>query len=219
MSALAQPVSLAREQVLPLTQGLAHLIPGGALQRGTTLAVSGPAATSLALALAAGPAQVGGWTAAIGLPALGLQAAAELGVPLARLVLVASPEPEQWATVVATALDGFDAVLLRIPRRVRLSEVRRLQARVRQRGAVLIALGGAGTGVEALEPDLTLRAGTSRWEGMGAGYGHLRARQVTVGVGGRRARAARHTVWLPDSDGRVHGVEPVAAVVALRSAG
>jgi hypothetical protein len=215
MSALAQPVSLAREQVLPVTEGLAPLIPGGALQRGSTLAVSGQAATSLGLALAAGPAQVGGWTAVIGLPALGLQAAAEFGVALARLVLVASPEPRQWATVVATALDGFDVVLLRVPRGIRLGEVRRLQARARQRGAVLVVLGSA----DRLEADLVLRAGAPCWEGMGAGHGHLRARQVTVEVAGRRARAARHSVWLPDDEGHVHTVEPVAPVVALRGAG
>jgi hypothetical protein len=216
-SALARPVSLAREQVLPLHEGLVPLLPGGALPRGTTVAVRGSAATSLGLALAAGPSQAGGWTVAIGLPALGLQAAAELGVSLARLVLVAVPEPRQWAAVVATALDGFDVVLLRAPREVRPAEARRLQARARQRGPVLVALGAAGAGgtPRGLEADLTLRAGDSRWEGVGEGYGHLRARRVAVEVGGRRARTAHHSVWLPDAEGRIRVGDPVAPVVAF----
>jgi hypothetical protein len=211
VAALARPVSLAREQVLPLLPGLAALVPDGALRRGSTLAIVGPGATSLGLALAAGPSQAGGWTVAIGLPALGLQAAAELGVSLARLVLVAVPTPQQWAPVVATALDGFDVVLLRGPRRARLAETRRLQARARQRGPVLVAL-GATSGLEA---DLMLRAGAPRWEGVDAGSGHLRARRIEVEVGGRRARTIRRSVWLPDAEGRVQVAEPVAPVVEL----
>jgi hypothetical protein len=209
-AAVARPVSLAREQVLPLLEGLRPLLPGG-LQRGGTVAVDGPGGTSLGLALAAGASQAGGWTVAIGLPALGLEAAAELGVCLARLVLVAVPEPGQWASVVATALDGFDVVLVRMPPRANLGEARRLQARARQRGPVLLALGPA----RGLEPDLTLRAGPARWEGVGEGFGHLRARRVAVEVGGRRARPARHSLWLPDAEGRVGLAEPVAPVVSL----
>jgi hypothetical protein len=213
-SALARPVSLAREQVLPVLEGLVPLLPGGALVRGSIVALRGPAATSLGLALAAGSSQAGGWTVAIGLPALGLQAVAELGVSLARLVLVAAPDPRQWAAVVATALDGFDIVLLRVPHQVRSTEARRLQARARQHGSVLVVLGSTGA-TPGLEPDLTLRARDARWAGVGEGYGHLQARRVAVEVGGRRARPATHRLWLPDGEGRVQVADPVASVVDL----
>jgi hypothetical protein len=211
-AALARPVSLAREQVLPVLGGLTSLLPDG-LARGSTLAIEGQGATSLGLALAAGPSQAGSWTVAIGLPALGLQAAAELGVALARLVLVAVPEPARWASAVATALDGFDVVLLRAPRRVRLADARRLQARARQRGPVLISLGQTG-----FEPDLVLQAGAPRWQGMGAGCGHLRARRVEIQLGGRRARPSLHAIWLPDARGEVRLDEPspIATVRQLR---
>ena len=71
-------------------------------------------ATSLALALAAGASQAGSWVAAVGLGSLGLVAAAELGVALDRLVLVADPGRERtgWASVVAALVDGFDVVLV-----------------------------------------------------------------------------------------------------------
>src|SRR3954466_12656202 len=84
----ARPVSSAHEQVLPVLPALASLFPGGALRRGSLVAVDGgPAVTSLALALLAEASAAGSWAAAVGLPSLGLAAAAELGVSLGRLVL------------------------------------------------------------------------------------------------------------------------------------
>ena len=83
--------------------------------------------------------------AAIGLQGLGLEAAGELGVALERLLLVDVPIPDQWSTAVAAALDGMDAVLVELPRRLarggRESEVRRLQSRLRDRGAVVVLVG------------------------------------------------------------------------------
>src|SRR5438045_2983301 len=76
VAARARPVALAREHVLPVLEPLQTLLPDG-LRRGSTVAVG---STSLALALAAGPSAAGSWTAAAGVPALGLTAAAELGV-------------------------------------------------------------------------------------------------------------------------------------------
>ena len=96
MDALAErvrPVTLAREQRLPVLGPLEPLLPDGGLRRGITVSVgSAPGiggATSLALALAAGPSISGSWVAAVGVPSLGLAAAAELGIDLERFVLVA----------------------------------------------------------------------------------------------------------------------------------
>ena len=101
--------------------------------------------TSLALALAAGASQAGSWVAAVGLGSLGLVAAAELGVALDRLVLVDDPGRDRagWASVVAALVDGFDVVLVAAGSAgSRPADARRLVARVRERGAVLVAVGG-----------------------------------------------------------------------------
>ena len=47
--------------------------------------------------------------ALVGLPAVGLAAAAEAGVALERLVVVERPPPEHWATVVGALVGAFDA--------------------------------------------------------------------------------------------------------------
>jgi hypothetical protein len=156
--------------------------------------------TSLALAVAAGPSGAGSWVAAIGVPSLGLAAAAGFGVDLGRLVLVTDPPPESWGTVVATMLDAFDVVIARpVGRRVPAGEGRRLAARARERGAVLVRLGDGWP--EAADTTLTVVA--TEWEGLGLGHGHLRARRATVEAGGRRAadRPRRLDLWLPGPGG------------------
>jgi hypothetical protein len=211
----ARPVALARDHVLPVLDALAPLLPDAGLRRGTTLAVDGVAATSLALALAAAPSAVGSWVGAVGMPSLGLLAAAEVGVALERLLLVAQPPPTEWPTVVATLVDGVDVVLVAPPRSMRVGDARRLQARARQRGAVVVVVGPAGP----LEPDLVFAIEEDVWVGLEVGAGHLQGRRVTVQAAGRRAaaRPRRGALWLPDADGRVRPAD--AAVVSLRGTG
>jgi len=208
----ARPVALAREHVLPVLPVLAPLLPDGALRRGTTLTVEGAAARSLALALAAGPSAAGSWVGAVSLPSLGLAAAAEMGIALERLLLVASPPPAEWATVVATLVDGVDVVVVGLPRWVRTGDARRLQARVRQRGAVLVIVGPPGP----LEAEVGMAADVVEWVGLTSGAGHLQGRRVRVAATGRRAaaRPRRVALWLPDSEGRVRADD--ATVVPLR---
>jgi hypothetical protein len=211
----ARPIALAREHVLGVLDALAPLLPDAGLRRGTTLAVGGPAASSLALALVAGPTVAGSWAGAVGMPSLGLLAASEMGVALERLLLVADPPSAEWATVVATLVDGVDIVLVRPPGSVRMGDARRLQARARQRGAVVIVVGPVGT----LEPDLTMAIEEEVWVGLEAGAGHLQGRRVTVVASGRRAaaRPRRLALWLPDADGHVR-IHDAAEVVPLRGA-
>jgi hypothetical protein len=234
-----RPVSLARDQQLPVLPALAPLVPGGALRRGTTVAVSSAApgaehaagprsaagpqaaghpggATALALALAAGASRAGSWVAAVGLGSLGLVAAADYGVALRRLALVDDPEPRSWAAVVAALVDGFDVVLVAAgpQARRRPADARRLAARVRERGAVLVAVGGDLPERSRLQ--LAVTAGA--WEGLDAGgYGHLSRRRVTVAAGGRgeAARPRRAELWLPAADGTVAPVEEVAPALPL----
>ena len=79
----------ARERTLPLLGVLTGLVPGAALQRGTTVACSGSAAMSLAMTVIAGPVRGGSWAAIAGVPTFGLRRRGELGVTASRLVRVA----------------------------------------------------------------------------------------------------------------------------------
>lgn len=203
----ARPVTLAGERTLPVLPALAGLLPESGLRRGSTVAVDGPGATTLALALGAAASAAGSWTAAVGLPSIGLAAASELGVALERLVVV-DPPPDQWATVVAALLDAVDVVHAARPAgRVSLGDARRLVARARERGAVLVgaaALGPVGA-------DVRLQLGRPAWLGpAGGGAGRLEARRVEVVAGGRgaAARERRVVLDLPGADGAVRAVGP-----------
>jgi hypothetical protein len=206
---LAEPVSLARERTLPVLPALSGLLPEGGLRRGSTVSVVG--ATSLALALLAGPSQAGSWCAAVGMPSLGLVAATEVGIALERFPLVARPGGE-WPGVVAALLDAVDVVLVCLPRHVRTADARRLAARARDRGAVLIANGSS----TALATDVRLSVVETAWEGLGPGHGRLRARRMEVVAGGRgaAARERRVSLWLPAATGGVEAVPSNGASVA-----
>lgn len=181
------PVALARDRLLPLIGSIEPLFPDGGLRRGSIVDVRG--SLGLALAVIAGPSQAGAWCTAVGIPSLGLVAAAEVGVDLARFPMVASPERELTA-IVATLLDAFDIVLVRMQ-----GPNRRLEARARERGAVLVASGpwpGA---------DVRLSVASSTWEGLGHGHGHLVRRRLQVVATGRRDATSerRREVCLPSA--------------------
>jgi hypothetical protein len=198
---------LADERLLPVVPALQPLLPSGGLRRGTTVAVTSSAA--LALALVAGASAAGSWVAAVGLPDLGIVAAVETGIALERLALVPSPGARAWPAVVAAFLDAVDVVLVRSPPRLPAAQARRLAARARERGAVLVPLGAWS------EPaDLRLAVTASAWQGLGQGHGHLLARQVEVAIAGRGAatRERRFLLWLPSPDGTITLLEPDARV-------
>jgi hypothetical protein len=166
-----------RSRMLPVHQALVDLFPWGGLRRGVTVAVRG--STSLLFALLAQATETGSWAALVGMPNLGLRAAAELGVAVDRLALVRHPGAD-LPRVVAALLDGMDLVAVD-PARLTDSQVHRLSARARHRGAVLLSA-GAWPGADL---ELTCEAG--EWSGLGDGHGHLKARETRVAVRGRRA--------------------------------
>lgn len=223
-------VTLAGEQLIEVPPVLGDLLPEGGLRRGgvVTLAAGdgvpratwrsdrggeagiGAGATSLALALTAPATQAGAWVAAVELPWLGLVAADQLGAALDRLVLVPRAG-DQWPAAAAALLDSMDVLLVAPGRRVRPTAARKLAARARERGAVLLAL--QPPGVRWPEPpDVHLAVRTVRWDGLEHGAGHLRCRLVEVVATGRRAasRPRRRQVWLPGPDGLIAPVAPVA---------
>lgn len=157
---------------LPLAEQVATLLPQG-LRRGTAITVAG--STSLMLALAGEASREGSWIAMVGMPHVGVVAAARRGVDLARLALVPHPGA-QAASALAACVDGMDVVL--VGQRLALSDAdrRRITARVRERGAVLLAT-GAWPGAR-----MELTVESTRWTGLGAGDGRLRDREITVAV-------------------------------------
>ncbi|MEZ5245215.1 MAG: hypothetical protein R2707_08980 [Acidimicrobiales bacterium] len=192
------PLALARERTLPLLPALTSLFPEGGLRRGSIVAVGGVGATSLALAVAAGPSASGSWTAVVGDPGLGLAAAAEAGVVLERM-LVVDPKGQDVAGVIAALVGSVDVVLVGPGVRIRPADVRRLTARMRERGSALVRIGALD------EPgvDIGLRIVESEWTGLGAGHGLLRARRVRVETQGRgsAARPRGAALLLPGPQG------------------
>src|SRR5687768_13037970 len=94
------------ERSLPVGAALRPLLPGGCLRRGSTVAISfsgAGGATSVLFALLAEASAAGSWCAVVGLPRLGLVAAAEAGVALPRLALVPHPGPD-WVDAVGALL-------------------------------------------------------------------------------------------------------------------
>ena len=186
------PLSLARERTLPVAEDFAELFVEGGLVRGRSLACSGPAATSLALALAAPAVAAGSWLATIDVPTLGLDAASEFGVALERVVAVHTGEhPDQqaarWPEVVAAAADGFDLLITRVPTMVSSGAVRKVANRLRQREVVMLVLGDPGT----LSCDGVVDSHAVEWTGLGVGHGHLQHRRLVVEASGRRLHGRR----------------------------
>lgn len=195
-AARSRPVTGAETRLMGVPAPLAALFPDGGVRKGATVAVEPlVGGCSVALTLAAGVTAGGGWAAAVGLPSLGLVAAAELGVDLRRLALVPFPG-DQWATVVGAMVDGFDLLMLRAPGRVRPADARRLAARARERGTVLLLVDPARW---PESPDLRLSVEGPEWEGLGSGHGCLTGRRLEVVSTGRRVggRPRRQGVWLP----------------------
>ena len=189
---LGTPPGAFPAEPLPVLPPLDQLFPRGALSRGSVVTVEG--SVWLALALAAGASQAGSWCAVVGEKDLGAAAAEEAGLDLERLVLVPSPG-QQWATAVASLLDGFDVVLARPNSFARPADARRLAARARERRAVILALGSWPDAV-----DTRLRVVGSEWAGLRAGYGRIAARLTTIAAQGRGAAARERRVeaTLPD---------------------
>jgi hypothetical protein len=189
---------------LPTSPALADLLPGGALAAGSAYSIID--STTLALGLLQGPSAAGAWCAVVGMPDLGVEAAAGLGIDLERLVLVPHPG-DHWLSVVSALIDVVSVVLVR-PQHISGGTAGKLASRLRQREAVLISMGD-WPGAEA-----RLSVTDSSWTGLGSGFGHLAARQVTVSSSAARwhGRAKSRRVWLPGPDQRVSAV-----VAALRT--
>jgi hypothetical protein len=201
----------AGADLIPVLPALRPVLPHGGLRPGWVVSVGGsgataPGAASLGLALIAGAARSGGWCAAVGLPDLGVAAAAAMGAEPERLLLVDDPG-ERWPDVVAALIDAVDLVLVRPPARPGPTLVRRLAALARRGRCVLVAAGDwSGAQVR-------LRVAAAEWTGPGAGFGHLTSRLARIVATGKGAAGPGRSawVWLPGPEG---AVAPAAAPAA-----
>ncbi|MCB1255963.1 MAG: hypothetical protein KDB26_02600 [Microthrixaceae bacterium] len=212
-----RPVSMAQERVLPFSQDLDGLLEGG-LRRGTSVALEGESGvTSLALALCAQATISGMWLGCLNTPSLGWASAVELGVDL-RHVVVVDVEDHDVLDAIGVMVDVFDMVMCGDLRELPHSKVRKLLARVKERGCVLVTMGErsktvlAGWGVtqERFEgwgevPDSLVYVEGVTWAGLGAGRGRLGERRLVVRVKNRRGLVRTHPieVRLPAKGGAV----------------
>jgi len=90
--------------------------------------------------------------------------------------------------VVAALLDGVGMVLAEVPRHARAADARRLAARARERGAVLIVLPTAAARWPG-DASLHLVAEGGPWSGLEAGAGLLASRALGLRVEGHGAAA------------------------------
>ncbi|WP_344125577.1 hypothetical protein [Saccharopolyspora halophila] len=187
-------------RVLPTRAELTAVLPWPGLRRGSTVAVHG--SVSLLFALLSEATSRGSWAAVVGLPGINLVAAAESGVELERLGVVPRTGSDP-AGVIAALLDGVDLVAVGGTGAVLDADARRLSARARNRGSVLLPF-GRWPGAE-----VQLRCTGAVWSGLGSGHGHLRERSVTVHARGRGAAVRPRTcgLLLPSRDGSVAASE------------
>ncbi|MCK0115858.1 hypothetical protein MWU57_02340 [Isoptericola sp. S6320L] len=163
----------------PVHPALAPLLPGG-LPSGGVLTVQG--STSLLLALLATASRDGAWVAFVGAPAVGMLAAADVGISLERTAVVPDPGPDAPA-VLAALLDGMDVLVVGPRTALADADRRRLAARTRQRDAVLV------TTERWPGAHVVLDARGGAWSGADAGAGWLRRRTLSVLRTGRGAAA------------------------------
>jgi recA bacterial DNA recombination protein len=204
---------LAGDDLVPLLGPLQLALGVEGLRRGSTVLLSGAegaGSTSLAFALLAQATTDGMWCSIVGPPDLGMVAAAELGVDLERLVVVAAPGARA-ATAIGALVEGCDVVLLRLPVAMTRTEMLRLSARARQRRVLVVLLADPKSRAVAWPeaPDITVRIRSSVFYGIERGGGRIAGRRVELETIQRRAAGSHAPVvlWLPSETGELRLVD------------
>ncbi len=181
---------------IPVAPALASLLPSSGLERGGVYACAGDAPMSLLFSLLATATSVGSWLAFVDVPRVGLMAAHEYGMALQRVMCVNSGgHTQSYAQVVGALVDGVDLVVVSSPA-CSAAEARRIVARAKASGSVLIILGRAGQ----FSPDVVLSSSTTEWHF----HTHASSRTMSVQAHGRRVYNQRAlTVQLPAADGAI----------------
>lgn len=172
------------QPAFPSTAGVDRLFPDGGLRRGAVYEIS--EGRSLLWNLLAGPSQAGHWIAIVGMAHLGLQAAADAGVDLERLILVPHPGSSGFS-VTSTLADALPLVVLSPSTALPPQSQRdRFQARLRERGATLL--------IRATWPGSEGRLAITQrsWDGLGHGFGLLSQQHITLSHQHRREARPRY---------------------------
>ncbi|WP_102192744.1 hypothetical protein [Microbacterium aurantiacum] len=191
--------------LLPLDPAFASLLPEEGLQTGAAYTVT--SSPGLVLALLSAASQKGLWCAVVGMPTLGVEAAAGFGIDLERLILVPDPG-ERWLAVTSALSEVVPLIAVHPGTRMRDADASRLNARLRDRGCTLLVTESPATGIWP-QSEGSIRIHDPHWHGLGAGWGLLSDCTVTVTAQTRRAPMPSSVqVRLPGSRG---GVEALAA--------
>jgi hypothetical protein len=194
-----RPTVLSGERTLPVPEALRPVFPLGGLARGSRLSLRGTGAASICMHTVAEASKAGSWVAVVGVGAWGWAAAARAGWSLERSVFVAEPPTGQWGTVVAALVDAVDLVIVDPVHQVSATDARRLAARSRERGSIVVDLAvddGRRRFRWPTEADLTLTVESTDWAGLEVGHGVLTDRRLRVGADGRRGAARARRVEL-----------------------
>lgn len=168
---------------LPVHPILAPAFPGG-LRRGGIYHLTG--SLTIALGLIAGASDAGGWAGVVGIPDLGIEAAADWGIDLDRLILLPTGGKD-WTQVIAALIEAVDLVIAPTPPRLAPAELNRLTARLRDRRATVVVLGRWPAGSLA-----HVHAHTERWDGIGDGRGYLTRRHLRLDITERHRTRSVH---------------------------
>lgn len=200
--------------VLPLDPAFGDLLPDGGLATGVAYTVS--SSPSLVLALVSAASRKGHWCAVIGMPTLGVEAAAGFGIDLSRLILVPDPG-ERWLAVTSALTEVVPLIVVQPMSRVADAEVSRLGARLRDRGSTILVAESVAMGAWP-QSEGRIRLRDPQWHGLGSGWGLLSDCTVTVTAETRRSpRPSSVHVLLPGPQGGIEALPPaVAAPVPLR---
>ncbi|MEU4015385.1 hypothetical protein AB0E56_08965 [Microbacterium sp. NPDC028030] len=188
------------QALLPLDPAFSALLPEEGLQTGTSYTVS--PSPSLVLALLGAASQKGLWCAVIGMPTLGVEAAAAFGIDLTRLILVPDPG-ERWLAATSALAEVVPLIAVHPATRARDADVSRLSARLRDRGCTLLIAESPGTG-RWPQSEGTIRLHDPHWHGLGTGWGLLSECTVTVTAQTRHSpHPSSVRVQLPGGHGAV----------------
>ncbi|MEZ5175901.1 MAG: hypothetical protein R2823_06815 [Acidimicrobiia bacterium] len=172
-------LALAKGQVAALSG-----LPGSGLTR-IGLSLLAPHAARGALAVV----DVRGWASP--------QAAWELGIEPEHLIVVRNGDLVTWSRVVATLLDGAQAVYAEIPNGVKDAVLRKLAGKARTR-RIPLALRPVAGDLPGGIAHLHLRARAVIWDGAESGHGRLRTRRTIFDASGKSTRGMERTIEVED---------------------
>lgn len=180
---------------LELPHQLAPLMDAGVIASGSVFSLRAtPGRTSLLLQLLMGATQRGHWCAVVGIPQLGLLAANESGVDLARLAILPHVD-SGWLQVLGTLLSAVDFVVLHPPARCSAAQANRFSALARQHSAVLAIYESTNDRARwPTQPDFSFATTSVTWSGLTDGHGALDSYCFTVQAKGRRLPSARQAI-------------------------